>query len=78
MGTAEIAAALREGGITSSANNFTGNVSAVLSVMANKKGEIQSFENKFVISPTGKQAWAHIRALRQTRQESLISPSIVQ
>jgi hypothetical protein len=73
MSTGEIAAALREGGITSGAANFAGNVSAVLSVMGKQKGEVTSVENGWVISPIGRQAWAHIRAKRESQQLTISS-----
>jgi hypothetical protein len=73
MTTGEIAIALRAGGITSEAANFAGNVSAVLSVMANKKGEVQTVNNGWTISPIGKQAWAHIRGKRESQQVMLSS-----
>ena len=75
MSTGEIAAALREGGIMSEAAKFAGNVSAVLSVMGKQRGEVTSSENGWAISPLGRQAWAHIRAKRESQQLT-ISPNV--
>jgi hypothetical protein len=73
MNTGEIAIALQEGGITSGAANFAGNVSAVLSVMGKQKGEVTSGDNGWIISPIGRQAWAHIRAKRESQQLTISS-----
>ncbi len=75
MSTGEIAVALREGGITSGAAKFAGNVSAVLSGMSKQRGEVTSGENGWTISPIGRQAWAHIRAKRESQQLT-ISPNV--
>ena len=61
MGTAEIAAALRDGGITSSAQNFTSNVSAVLSGMVNQRREIEQADNGFQITEQGRTVWDGIK-----------------
>ena len=76
MGTGEVATVLREGGITSTAKNFAGNVSAILSVMANEKKEARAVDGKWEISETGKQAWAHIRVKRESQQQLAISSSV--
>jgi hypothetical protein len=61
LGTAEIAAALRGGGITSSAQNFTSNVSAVLSGMVNQRREIEQADNGFRITEQGRAVWDGIK-----------------
>jgi hypothetical protein len=76
MGTGEIAVALRQGGITSNAANFAGNVSAILSVMSKQKGEATAVEDGWVISPIGRQAWAHIRAKREAQQQANLSSNV--
>jgi hypothetical protein len=72
MGTAEIAAALRDGGITSSAQNFTSNVSAVLSGMVNQRREIEQADNGFQITEQGRTVWDGIKHTSQwlNRQEA--------
>ncbi len=75
MPTGEIATALKAGGITSTAASFAGNVSAVLSVMSKQRSEVLSTENGWVISPVGRQVWAHIRAKRE-QQQLMISPNV--
>jgi len=76
--TGEIASALREGGIQSNAAKFAGNVSAILSVMRSQKHEVEGVGDGWVISESGKQAWAHIRAKRESEQQTLIpSPSVM-
>jgi hypothetical protein len=76
MSTGEIAVALRQGGITSNAASFAGNVSAILSVMSRQKGEVSAVENGWVISPIGRQAWAHIRAKREAQQQANLSSNV--
>lgn len=75
MSTGEIADALRHGGITSAGRNFSANVSAVLSDMNNKRGEVISRNDGWGISPSGKQAWAHISAKRSA-QFPMLSSSV--
>lgn len=77
MSTGQIAAALRAGGIQSTAAKFAGNVSAILSVMGKQKGEVvPAGDGLWAISEIGKQAWAHIRAKREQQQAVLISPNV--
>lgn len=65
MAATEIANVLQLGGITSTAKNFRGNVSAVLSDMSLKRGEVEAGpEGGWQISPKGKSAWIHIKASR--------------
>lgn len=66
--TGEIADALRAGGMTSAARNFAGNVSAVLSGMNHEKGEVISGTNGWTISDNGKNAWIHIKAIRENKK----------
>lgn len=61
MGTAEISAALRAGGITSNAQNFTSNVSAVLSGMVNQRREIEQADNGFQVTEQGRAVWDGIK-----------------
>ena len=76
LGTGEVAEALQEGGITSSGKNFPANVSAVLSNMNKVRGEVQNNAGEgWIITPSGRQAWAAIRALR-ARQGSMLSSSV--
>jgi hypothetical protein len=77
METGEIADALQRGGITSAGKSFNSNISAVLSNMSRARHEIQSAENGWVISPIGRQAWAHIR-VRRAEQHRLMTSSTVQ
>jgi len=65
--TGEIAEALKAGGMTSSARNFAGNVSAVLSGMNHEKKEVASGTSGWVISENGKNAWIHIKASRERK-----------
>jgi hypothetical protein len=68
MSTGGIATALQEGGITSAGKNFAGNVSAVLSDMGRVRREVTSTDSGWVITDTGKSAWAHISAKRRGEQ----------
>lgn len=68
LATGEIANALQAGGMTSSARNFAGNVSAVLSGMNHEKNEVIAGPNGWVISENGKNAWIHIKAIRQNKK----------
>jgi hypothetical protein len=78
MSTGEIAIALQDGGITSTAAKFAGNVSAVLSVMSKQRGEVTSSEHGWAISIIGRQAWAHIRTKRELQSQQLAISSNVQ
>jgi hypothetical protein len=68
LSTGHIAAILREGGVTSTAAKFAGNVSAILSVMSKQRGEVLAVGEGWTISEIGRQAWAHIRAKREAEQ----------
>ena len=65
MQTGDIAAALQRGGIISNADSFSSNVSAVLSNMYRIRNEVHP-HGGWSITPVGRQAWAHIRAKRET------------
>ncbi len=68
MSTGGIATALQQGGITSAGKNFAGNVSAVLSDMGRVRHEVSSTDAGWIITDTGKSAWAHISAKRRGEQ----------
>jgi len=63
--TAKIAEALKAGGITSDSLNFTSNVSAVLSVMTNKRNEVESTESGYQLTDIGRSAWTAIKHTSQ-------------
>jgi hypothetical protein len=78
MGTGDIADALLQGGMVSNARSFSGNVSAVLSGMNHERHEVSAGENGWVITETGKSAWAHISAKRRAQQQQFTTSSNVQ
>jgi hypothetical protein len=78
MSTGAIAVALQQGGITSAGKNFAGNVSAVLSDMGRVRHEVLSGDSGWVITETGKSAWAHISAKRRAQQQQFTISSNVQ
>ena len=60
--TLEIASLLASGGISSNSKDFTGNVSAVVSDMVNKRSELESAEgNAYKLTDNGRLAWAAIK-----------------
>lgn len=65
MGRAEIAEALSAGGITSNALSFASNVSAVLSVMAKERDEVEQMESGFRITAHGREVWEGIKRTPQ-------------
>jgi hypothetical protein len=75
MPTSAIAEALRIGGITSNSQNFTSNVSAVISDMTNKKLELESTDSGYRLTETGRRAWEAIKHTHQyaTRLSSTAS-----
>ena len=73
LSTGEIAEALQAGGMVSGARSFAGNVSAVLSGMNHEKQEVVAGTDGWVISEKGKNAWIHIKAIRE--QKKHLSPS---
>lgn len=76
MGSTAIANALQQGGMTSTAKNFRGNVSAVLSDMNLKRGEVESAPgSRWKISQKGKEAWIHIKASRN-RSSATVSEQL--
>jgi hypothetical protein len=65
-GRAEIAKALREGGITSNAQDFASNVSAVLSTMVNERREVEQVQDSgYQITQHGREVWAGIKRTPQ-------------
>jgi hypothetical protein len=65
MPTAAIAETLRAGGITSNSQNFTSNVSAVISDMTNKKQELEPTDSGYRLTETGRKAWDAIKHTHQ-------------
>lgn len=61
LGTSEIAETLSKGGITSNAQRFAGNVSAVLSGMVNQRHEVEQIGSGYQITDQGRAAWEAIR-----------------
>ncbi len=73
MPTSMIAEALTVGGVTSSSQNFTSNVSAVISVMTNTRHELESTASGHRLTEGGKRAW---EAIKHTHQYiNRVSPS---
>lgn len=73
--TAEIADALRAGGMTSSGRDFVSNVSAVISVMVNKRGELIAHGGTYGLTDAGRAAWNAIKSTTayQNRPANLFS-----
>jgi hypothetical protein len=69
--TAEIANALIDGGMTTKGRDFISNVSAVISVMVNKRGELESTDGKYSLTDNGRAAWNAIKLTNQYRSRSL-------
>jgi hypothetical protein len=69
MATAEIAEALRVGGIKTKAANFANNVSSVLSSTMEKSphNEVQQIGGKWELTESGKRAIEHIRTTPKFR-----------
>ncbi len=66
LGRAEIAKALTEGGITSTARSFASNVSAVLSGMANERNEVEQVgSGGFQITAHGRDVWEGVKRTPQ-------------
>lgn len=57
----DLVAKLQEGGITSSAQNFTGNVAAILSDMNHRRKEVKNVEGVYEVTPDGANAWKSIK-----------------
>jgi hypothetical protein len=61
IGTGDIAKALEAGGVESKGQRFSSIVSAVLSDMKSKKGEVESAEDGYYrLTNQGREAWEHI------------------
>jgi hypothetical protein len=75
MGRTEIAEALRAEGITSNAQSFASNVSAVLSVMAKERAEVEQVETGFQITPHGREVWENIKHTPQWMSRPALSAS---
>jgi len=73
--TAEIAAALRKGGMTTRGRDFISNVSAVISVMVNKRQELEPIAGEgagsYHLTQTGHAAWSAIKMTTQYQARSL-------
>ena len=67
MATADIATALKDGGVRSGGQSFVANVSAVVSDMVHKRGELLAAEGKYQITPSGRSAWESIKHSRSYR-----------
>ena len=66
MGRSEIAQALTDGGTTSNAQNFSSNVSAILSGMVNQRHEVQqATDGGYEITDHGREVWQGIRRTSQ-------------
>lgn len=75
--TAEIAGALLGGGMTTNGRDFISNVSAVISVMVNKRGELNGADGKYRLTDNGRAAWTAITGTNQYQARSLdFSPSL--
>ena len=61
MSSAQIADTLKNGGIISNGQNFTSNVSAVISDMTNKRSELESTDSGYRLSENGRAAWNAIK-----------------
>jgi hypothetical protein len=60
--SSEVASFLASGGIVSKANDFTANVSAVISDMVNVRKELEpAGENDYRLTDNGRMAWAAIK-----------------
>lgn len=65
LGRTDIADKLHQGGITSAAQNFASNVSAVLSGMANARREVEQIGSGYQITPHGREVWEGIKRTPQ-------------
>ena len=68
MATADMAEALKAGGVRSGGANFAANVSAVVSDMVKNRGELELIDGKYRITPRGREVWAGIKAGRQFKR----------
>lgn len=71
--TADIAAALLRGGMTTRGRDFISNVSAVISVMVNKREELEAVpgSNTYRLTTRGQEAWHAIQQTNQYQARSL-------
>lgn len=73
--TSEIAAALLKGGMTTQGRDFISNVSAVVSVMVNKRQELEAITGEsagsYRLTQTGHAAWHAIKMTNQYQARSL-------
>lgn len=67
MTSPEIAAELEAGGVRSSGQKFTANVSAVVSDMAKNRYELTVDDGKYQITQKGREAWTTIKRSRSYR-----------
>ena len=74
MGRSDIAKMLTDGGITSSAQNFASNVSAVLSGMVNERKEVEQVDGGFRITGHGRDVWEGIKQTPQWRSRNSVAP----
>jgi hypothetical protein len=79
--TAEIAAALLKGGMTTQGRDFISNVSAVISVMVNKRQELEPITGEgagsYRLTQTGHSAWHAIKMTNQYQARSFgFSPNV--
>jgi hypothetical protein len=76
MPTGKIAEALNAGGLNSkTGKNFSSNVSAILSVMSNTRGEVESTETGFRLTPNGRAAWEAVKHTPQYANRLFASAS---
>lgn len=74
LGRSEIAKALVDGGITSTAQSFASNVSAVLSGMVNDRKEVEQVENAgYRITGHGREVWEGVKRTPQWASRTSIS-----
>ncbi len=69
--TAEVAATLQKGGISSGGKNFGANVSAVLSQMTNGRKETEQAEGGYCISEHGREVWDGIKKTEKYQNRQL-------
>ena len=76
--TIEVANALLAGGMTTTGRDFTSNVSAVISVMVNKRGELEAIDGRYRLTETGYASWKAIQGTQQYRSRTMLFSSNVQ
>ena len=77
MGRSEIAKSLTDGGITSNAQSFASNVSAVLSGMAKERNEVEQTDNSggYHITAHGREVWEGIKRTAQWNARLTSAPA---